>query len=412
VTVVMMVGSKSFFLAPYTPVANMLSTEQYRSLSCLKHRGDSGRWVQDWQYANATNYPNHGSYSDWHVAAQNFTPSAEQPFRLATSYMWHDDNCPVSVLEKESFCQACRVLNISRILIVGDSMSIEFTRSLVSLLGYAPPKGPASQFYEHFRPIHIACPSSQKITVMGTRISPIDDWQSIAAEVSEIEAYRKSRRSIRSSSSSVINETQHQPKPSALRQFINGDNDPHKKTTIVANLGAWIESMEDYQVGFEALVQWLGTFDDKIVPFFRETIPGHGGCQPNAGNKLDFDWINPVHEKPFVSYQEYADSLETGNKNETHNWDLFQSFNRYSKQRLARSSLQSSTPTIHWLNVFNSSVLRRDGHVGWGDCLHYYLPGPPDWWVHFFHSALLDLASTENESRIRNAWTNTIGAAQ
>mmetsp|Transcript_956 Transcript_956/g.1355 ORF Transcript_956/g.1355 Transcript_956/m.1355 type:complete len:107 (+) Transcript_956:610-930(+) len=48
---------------------------------------------------------------------------------------------------------------------------------------------------------------------------------------------------------------------------------------------------------------------------------------------------------------------------------------------------------IHWLNVFPSAVLRRDGHVGFGDCLHYSIPGPTDWWAHFFHSALLDVAA-------------------
>ena len=30
-------------------------------------------------------------------------------------------------------------------------------------------------------------------------------------------------------------------------------------------------------------------------------------------------------------------------------------------------------------------ILRRDGHQGYNDCLHfYYVTGPNDWWVHLF----------------------------
>jgi hypothetical protein len=51
---------------------------------------------------------------------------------------------------------------------------------------------------------------------------------------------------------------------------------------------------------------------------------------------------------------------------------------------------------IHWLNVYNSSILQLDRHIGCGDCLHYYLPGPTDWWAHFFYSAVRDLANDVN----------------
>ena len=36
----------------------------------------------------------------------------EQPFRVATSWRWEDDNFPVSLVEKVGFCQACFDLGI------------------------------------------------------------------------------------------------------------------------------------------------------------------------------------------------------------------------------------------------------------------------------------------------------------
>ena len=55
---------------------------------------------------------------------------------------------------------------------------------------------------------------------------------------------------------------------------------------------------------------------------------------------------------------------------------------------------KTSVTPIQWLNIFRSSILRRDGHVGFDDCSHWAHPGPSDWWVHFFYSHLLDLANT------------------
>jgi len=76
---------------------------------------------------------------------------------------------------------------------------------------------------------------------------------------------------------------------------------------------------------------------------------------------------------------------------------MFEAYNGYSHKKIQERS--DDKVRIHWLNVYNSSVLRRDGHVGFGDCLHYYSPGPTDWWVHFFYSAIRDLANGEANGR-------------
>jgi hypothetical protein len=47
--------------------------------NCLGRRGTHRRWVKDFAYPNATNYPNHGSYSDWHIAAGLQEEREEEP---------------------------------------------------------------------------------------------------------------------------------------------------------------------------------------------------------------------------------------------------------------------------------------------------------------------------------------------
>eukprot|EP00957_Ditylum_brightwellii_P101745 7754110-Ditylum_brightwellii.AAC.1 len=63
---------------------------------------------------------------------------------------------------------------------------------------------------------------------------------------------------------------------------------------------------------------------------------------------------------------------------------------------------------IELLDVYPMTVQRPDGHVSSGecedcpgitdrDCLHYFLPGPPDWWNHLLYSHLLELTLKENQ---------------
>ena len=41
--------------------------------------------------------------------------------------------------------------------------------------------------------------------------------------------------------------------------------------------------------------------------------------------------------------------------------------------------------------------LRPDGHiVSRNDCLHYHLPGPPDWWSYLLVSSLVDYAAARD----------------
>jgi hypothetical protein len=357
--------------------------------TCLFVRGSSGKWIQDWDYASRSYYKNYGSYNRWHRADQNFTSTPEQPYRLATSYRWQDDHCPVKEVNVVEFCRACQQLNINQILVLGDSLSTQFMQSAQSLLGF-PPKGKrAKQFEAHFRPWTMKCPNTnggdqQKITFLCQRMSLLKDWGKLSKK----------------------------KETSKATKFVNKND--NRRTAIVANLGSWMETTEDYRQGFTFWLDWLGSFDeDTVVPFFRPTIPGHLDCLPTGNGEKDYiayDWKHTVQQEPYKNYAEYKtinDALREMT-NKTNRWELFEEWNSWSFQTLYGSNDDNNLtaiPTsprtitnttarleIHWLNIFPSGVLRRDGHVGFGDCHHYSLPGPIDSWSHFFHSALLDLA--------------------
>jgi hypothetical protein len=364
--------------------------------SCLYQRGYIGRWVQDWDFANRTYYPNHGSYSNWHLADQNFTSTANQPFRLATSYRWIDDKCPIHEVNLEEFCNACLTLHISQILIMGDSLSIQFTQALQSLLGFPPIGRRATNFNARFSPWTMKCPPStsyHSITFLMMRMSPITDWDALAKNIKE-------------------------GKTGKADDFIRASKN---KTAVVANIGAWMQTTAEYQRGFSSFIEWLRyrKEPDKVVVFWRPTIPGHVDCRPTGerGDEKSYDWKQPVLQEPYKDYAEYFHVIDSVNKTkdtsgiDTNRWELFESWNSWTYQQLYYSNnsvtkdldapvgRNSSIPTVYWLNIFNSSVLRRDGHIGFGDCLHYYLPGPPDWWAHFFHSALVDLTRANHSER-------------
>jgi len=336
---------------------------------CPFLRGRSGQWVLDWDYANRTNYPVSKSYGMFHVAAQNFQPSLSQPFRLATAWRWQDENCPVSEISLSGFCRVCDELGITRVLIVGDSLSMLFRLSLLSLVKHVPTR---NMFQSVTRPHTVKCSQQFSITVLWYRRSPVEDLLSLS-----------------------------KPNRTRTQHDLFVEENPNR-TAVVLNTGAWIKTMPEFQEGLDSMLSWVDSFDkSKIVAFYRETIPGHWPCEPNGSKEAadTFDWSIPVmNVTPFRNYQEYQQNQTTEILAHRYQWSQFESYNAYAKQRIMDKRSENAVP-IHWLNVYNSSVLRWDGHIGFGDdCLHYYAPGPTDWWVHFFFSAMIDLATLQNSS--------------
>lgn len=161
-----------------------------------------------------------------------------------------------------------------------------------------------------------------------------------------------------------------------------------------------MKSTEEYKPSIEGLFAWLDTLSkDKIVPFFRDTIPGHPDCDP-MGDRDTFDWSNYPLVKPYTNYQEFMqDNQLKKSRPQARDWPeywkyqangMFEHFNQWTKDVIAQRP--ADLVKINWLNVYNSTILRRDGLIGFGDCLHHNLPGPTDVQVHMLYSALLDMA--------------------
>jgi len=340
---------------------------------CILERGWSGKWVLDWDYAKRTDYPMHGSYADFHIPQQNFTPSAEQPYRLATAWTWHDDSgCPIIETTLDSMCHICSILGITKILVVGDSLSYEFRTSLLSLLG-SPPT--LYGFEQSKRPVTVQCPSIvgsslTSLSVLWSRVSPIADLRYLAQNRSN----------------------------NWIEDWV--DTNPNR-TAIILNVGLWMKDLEEFRLGVNYAMKWIDRFEtSKIIAFYRNALPGHAGCEPSNGSDVvegkaiskavrSFDWAQLVNVTPYHSYHDY----KRASANRTSfNWAEAESYNNYAWEVLANRSGDNRLAKVHWFNVFNITVLRRDGHIGFGDCVHYALPGPIDWWVHLFHSMLFDMA--------------------
>jgi hypothetical protein len=176
----------------------------------------------------------------------------------------------------------------------------------------------------------------------------------------------------------------------------------------------WIRSFSEYQGGGTLLIANVGPHVHKVVEFqrltenflglmdshqksndivlFRTTPPGHKNCQdPNIAPLRTYD---EFMEKHFVS--------------DARSYQLFPLFNRFVEQSIRKRHRDN----LQILDVVPMTVLRPDGHISGpqkcagdpcaktNDCLHYILPGPPDFWNHLMFSNLVTTAAVRAKSAI------------
>jgi len=312
-----------------------------RARFCLKHRGFSGHWDLDWEF---------GKLHDYSKAVNLFKPAfvatEGQPVRMATAYVWKDDACPYQLVNQQNFCQVLGRLNIDNIVIVGDSLSGATWDAMLWLLGSQPYRLKVGQDAP-FR--DIKCKNNDGSIV---RIQQFREY-GWPFERKHVFSY-------------ILNNT--------------------TRSVVLWNVGAHHHNYKNFTVGMNETLQayqnHLG--GSNHIAIYRPTVPGHKDCLPRERPRK-YDWSIPVNVTPYKNYTEYL-------KDETtqYTWNLFKDYNAYTQRRINELGLN-----IHYMNVFNSTVLRRDGHPGAQDCLHYLNPGPIDWWVHHLYNDLLDFASIE-----------------
>ena len=130
-------------------------------------------------------------------------------------------------------------------------------------------------------------------------------------------------------------------------------------TLLVVNMGLHFHSELEFNEAMDTFGAWRHRIAfmrplDQLV--FRTSVPGHPGCSEKS-----------------IPYQRQAEFTLSA----THDWNLVPVYNRYAMHVLA-----SADPQATVLDVAPMTQLRPDGHRAPSDCLHYYLPGVPDWWNH------------------------------
>jgi len=183
------------------------------------------------------------------------------------------------------------------------------------------------------------------------------------------------------------------------------------KTLLIFNTGSHCTSnrtgppYQDVILNFIDQVQKIFHKPDDIV-FFRTTSPGHGKCGTAT--------------EPYEDYEAYLDQGDGepgywGKVRSTgYEWEKFGDMNAFAMEAIEQHNQYVSqvkatqAPLIHMLDSYYMTLLRPDGHFGSsdnmdkdkrkkGDCLHYSLPGPPDWWNHLLWAEVMDLASQQDE---------------
>lgn len=335
---------------------------------CIRQLGKNGTWIQDWNFAKK-----YGQYKTPLVVSQGphvrrtwgkFVPSSEAPFRWESSWKWHDfysNDCQIDyTISPQKLCETMQSLQVTRILFFGDSLTQSMGKSLLNKMDsdHVIRKQKPSDTTELY---HLTCDESNNVIQIlmakeggghGSRSNP-----------TRLEFF-------------MSNTTRH---------FVTSN--PYTTLSIL-NIGAHYHAVHEYKEDFDSLLDTMDSFQrPHDFVFFRTTVPGHKGCVPR--NPRTFNWTRGLRGTPLRHFDEYKLTSQ-------YSWNLFFSYNEYTKQKLAqRNGVKPTTTTL--LDVTNMTILRQDGHMGGADCLHYYTPGPVDWWNHLLYTFLTEMASNDKE---------------
>jgi hypothetical protein len=364
---------------------------------CLQNRGVSGHWVLDWDYAALHQYPTFGTFPRSMIANQRFQGQEGYPYLPATAYRWQEDTpsdadaslspCSTPLLTADGFCRVAAALNVTRVYTAGDSLQEAFASSFRALLGFH--KFASIQFIK--KPLFLHCNIAANTNWTVTHI-----YRRVQTENTDFKAFFRD---------ATLRETR--------RDWLE-KREGNGRTLMVLNVGAHVHSVANFTASFKNLLSTVDsggilTADDLV--FFRNSVPGHAGCEPQ-GMRLDSYWRGAVQnvlgDAPYHNYSEYQLSLSKSDSlkdDDPYDWNLLEEYNvhaarvlqerRQTQEQEAAATTTVRTPVVRLLNIWNATILRKDGHVGFDDCLHYNLPGPTDWWVHLWYAALQDLAVLE-----------------
>lgn len=326
---------------------------------CQRVLGLKGTWVQDWEFAaNYGQHPQPFLVAPMRGLSRNiykkFEPSNASLFRWETSWRWVDNSsssmaCQVDHTVSSSGVKVCALLQslgIERVIFMGDSLTRQSYMALVNILGSQSVVASDSTSVHYLQ-----CSSGNNNTLESSTIELILD-DKIGGGRQDMSAPHVPLQ--------FTNET--------LNMLGRGG-----RLLLVFNIGAHYQHLSFYQVDIDYLSQTLkGLSRPDDIYFFRTTVPGHYRCIPVAP-RSEGAVKHGLSIVPYQSYHEYNFSAY-----DPFSWFNFEAYNTYAKTRLP----------MHMLDVYNMTLLRRDGHWGGMDCLHYRPMGPIDWWNHLLMTRL------------------------
>lgn len=136
-------------------------------------------------------------------------------------------------------------------------------------------------------------------------------------------------------------------------------------TLLVTNMGMHSKTYAHYQRDFDAFVETVEGLNRSLdLVVYRTSVPGHAHCEDQKA--------------PFATSEEFHVA-------NVYNWAEVVLYNKYSRHQLSNlvTAKSGEVNGVSWmlLDVYPITILRPDGHLveNNGDCLHYKVPGVPDW---------------------------------
>lgn len=362
--------------------------EESTAAYCLRQLGKEGQWIEDVEFAERAQYDspiiNCVGSADREFREKRASRETSLKYRPATTFRWQDAaaKCPLELMNRDNLCHVLGHLGIKRVFFLGDSLSMEQALSMWMLMKPptdTPLKDQSS--LEH----HIECPSGFSFQISYVR------------------------------NDELIETDQPVSMPDSV--YNCGDNrafcypwhqaylkDP-SRTLLMVNTGAHLKDPSVYHRAIHSFFHSFDSFQrENDLVFIRTQVPGHLNCHRHGA-------------APFSSITEYHQDLAAQggpHKNRpAYNVTNQQIYNSILSQSVAERNLQSSSKGVMYiLDIFPSTILRADGHMGSEfkaeatkeeDCLHYSLPGPVDWWNHLLFSHLLQIIQMRQAANEQSA---------
>ena len=277
------------------------------------------------------------------------------PYPEYIMWRWHpSQGCTLPVATREAFCSVMSALRLKRIMVVGDSMQWNMAQSLWKVLTEA--RGD---------PAKVHGPRNGKIirsTVECPRSSPGAPRTKLGF------TFLLNNRVTNCTKRFWEGPFEFFP---WVSEYLAGD----APTLLLAHTGAHVRSVAVFNEVMDSFFHSVSLGNrslDRVV--LRTATPGQDGCEN--------------YSRPFARPSAF-ELHPGGTANMSYRWDLHPTFNAIAAQHVTRAAASGALAgRVALLDVYTMTTMRPDGRRSGGDCLHFFLPGVPDWWTHLLLALL------------------------